>query len=189
MQDCAPTPQKDEPHSQGHCERRITKDTGCRVHIPILDGELVSPPFLVPKKNGKQKIFIDYCELYKATNKDHFPFPFIDHVLDGLKGKNLFSLLDGFNGYNQIQISLEYQDKTAFACPWGIVSYRVLPFDLCNAHSTFQTDILNIFVELVHDFIKIYMDDFIPYGCVFHETLSNLYKSLKKCIEMNLIEP
>lgn len=69
---------------------------------PISDSEWVPPLVLGPKKNGKWRICVDYRELKKATKKDHFPFPFIDQVLDGLLGKKLFSLLDGFNGYNQI---------------------------------------------------------------------------------------
>jgi len=74
---------------------------------PILDTKWVSPLVLVPKKNGKWRICVDYRELNKATYKDHFPLSFIDQVLDGLAGKKLFSLLDGFSGYNQIQICLE----------------------------------------------------------------------------------
>ena len=74
---------------------------------PIYDSERVSPLVLVPKKNGKWRICVDYRELNKATNKDHFPLPFIDQVLDGLAGKKFFSFLDGFNAYNQIQICLE----------------------------------------------------------------------------------
>jgi hypothetical protein len=46
---------------------------------------------------------MDYQELNKATQKDHFPLPFIDQVLDTLSGKKYFSFLDGFNGYNQIR--------------------------------------------------------------------------------------
>ena len=42
-------------------------------------------------------------ELNKETLKDHFPLPFIDQVLDTLAVNILFSLLDGFNGYNQIK--------------------------------------------------------------------------------------
>ena len=52
-------------------------------------------------------ICVDYWELNKATKEDPFPLPFIDQVLDGLAGNKLFSFLDGFIGYNQIQISLE----------------------------------------------------------------------------------
>ena len=69
---------------------------------PISDSQWVSPLVIVPKNNGKWKICVDYRELNKATQKDHFPFPFIDQVLDTLAGKKLFSFLDGFSGYNQI---------------------------------------------------------------------------------------
>eukprot|EP00253_Pinus_taeda_P014512 PITA_14512 len=64
---------------------------------PISDSEWVSPLVLVPKKNGKWRICVDYWELNKATKKDHFPLPFIDQVLDGLAGKKFFSFLDGFS--------------------------------------------------------------------------------------------
>ena len=74
---------------------------------PMSNSEWVSPLVLVPKKNGKWRICFDYRELKKATKKDHFPLPFIDQVLDGLAGKKFFSFLDGFSGYNQIQIYLE----------------------------------------------------------------------------------
>ena len=58
-----------------------------RFIYPISDSEWVSPLVLVPKKNGKWRICVDYRELNKATKKDHFPLPFIDQVLDGLAGK------------------------------------------------------------------------------------------------------
>eukprot|EP00253_Pinus_taeda_P017300 PITA_17300 len=153
---------------------------------PISNNELVSPLVLVPKKNGKWRICVDYQELKKATKKDHFPLPFIDQVLDGLTGKKFFSFLDGFSGYNQIQISPEDQDKTTFTCPWGTFAYRVLPFGLCNAPAIFQREVLSIFVELVHNSVEIYMDDFTPYGSNFQEALSNVGIFLAKCIEMIL---
>jgi len=153
---------------------------------PISDSEWVSPLVLVPMKNGKWIICVDYQELNKATKKDHFPLPFIDQVLDSLAGKKFFSFLYGFSGYNQIQISLEDQDKTTFTCPWGTFAYRVLPFGLCNAPATFQRAVLSIFSDLVHDAVEIYMDDFTPYGSNFQEALSNQEKVLDKCIEMNL---
>lgn len=68
----------------------------------IYDSEWVSSLVLVPKKYGKWRICVNYRELNKATEKDHFPLSFIDQVLDGLVGKMFFSFLDGFSGYNQI---------------------------------------------------------------------------------------
>eukprot|EP00253_Pinus_taeda_P005557 PITA_05557 len=114
----------------------------CTHHIYIKEdckpvSEWVSPLVLVPKKNGKWRIYVDYKELNKSTKKDHFPLPFIDQVLDGLEGKKFFSFLDGFSGYNQIQISPDDQDKTTFTCPWGTFTYRVLPFGICNDPATF----------------------------------------------------
>ena len=60
---------------------------------------------------------MDYRELNKSTQKDHFPLPFIDQVLDTLSSNLFFSFMDGFSGYNQIKISLEDQDKTTFTSP------------------------------------------------------------------------
>lgn len=99
---------------------------------PISDSQWISPLVIVPKKGRKWKVLVDYRELNKATKKDHFPLPFIDQVLDNLVGKKYFSFLDGFSGYNHIQISPKDQDKTMFTYPWGTFSYSFLPFGLCN---------------------------------------------------------
>ena len=117
---------------------------------------------LVPKKSGKWRICVDYRELNKATEKDHFPLPFIGQVLEGLAGNKFFSFLDRFSRYNQIQICTEDQDKTAFTYPWGTFPYRAHLFRLCNALAAFQIAVLSIFSELVHDAVEIYMDDFTP---------------------------
>ena len=104
---------------------------------PISNSEWVSPLIIVPKKNGKWRVCVDYRELNEATQKYHFPLTFIDQVLNTLSRKNFFSFLDGFSGHNEIQISPKDQDKTTFTCPWGTFAYRVFPFGLCNAPTTF----------------------------------------------------
>ena len=90
---------------------------------PISDSKWVSPLVVVPKRNGKWQIYVYYREPNKATLKDYFPLPFIDQVLDTLAGKKYFSFLDGFSGYNQIQIAPEDQEKTTFTCLWGTYAY------------------------------------------------------------------
>ena len=113
--------------------------------------------------------------------KDHFPLPFIDKVLDTLAGKNIFSFLDRFSGYNQIQIALEDQDKNIFTCPWGMFAYQVLPFGLCNSPATFQRAILGIFSDLMDGNVEIYMDDFTAYRDSFEKALGNIEKFLERC--------
>jgi hypothetical protein len=114
---------------------------------PILDSQWVSPLVIVPQKNGKWRICVKFRELNKATHRDYFLLPFIDQVLDTLSRKKYFSFLDGFSGYKQIQIAPEDKENTTFTCPWGTYAYRVLPFGLCNAPTTFQRVILAIFFD------------------------------------------
>lgn len=87
----------------------------------ISNNQWVSLPIIVPKKNKKSMICVDYKEINKATQKDHFPFPFIDQVLDTLSGKNLFSFVDGFSDYNRIHIAPKDQDKTTLLALGGLL--------------------------------------------------------------------
>ena len=165
-------------------KEEIHKLLDARFIYPIFDSQWVSPLMLVPKKDGRWHICIDYRELNKSTLKYYFPLPFIDQVLDTLAGKKYFSFLDGFSGYNQIQIAPEDQDKNTFTCPWGTFSYNVLPFSLCNALATFQSAVLAIFADL--EFVEIYMDDFFVFGDSFQEALKNLEKVLLHCQEAHI---
>ena len=84
------------------------------------------------------RVCMDYMKLNKAMRKDHFPLPFIDHMLDRLAGHEYYCLLDGYSGYNQICIALEDQEKTTFTCPFGTFAFRRVSFGLCGAPTTFQ---------------------------------------------------
>lgn len=57
---------------------------------------------LVLKKNGKIRICMDYQDLNKETLKDPFELPFIDTILDNMEGKEVYSFMDGFSGYNHM---------------------------------------------------------------------------------------
>jgi hypothetical protein len=154
---------------------------------PIFDNKWVSPLVIVPKKNGKWCVCIDYRELNKATLKDYFPFPFIDQVLDTLEGKKYFSFLDGFSGYNQIQISLEDQGENYFYLPMGDICLpECYPLVSAIPQPLFKELSLAIFSDLVHDCVEIYMDEFTIYGETFEEALSNLEKLLIRFQETNL---
>ena len=124
---------------------------------------------------------VNYRELNKATKDDYFPLPFINQCLDNLAWRNYVSFLDGFNGSNQIWVALDDQAKMIFTCPWGIYSYRVLPFGLCNVPTTFQRVVLAIFVVLTTSCVKFYMDGLTAHGKNFDESLEILEKFLQRC--------
>ena len=90
------------------------------------------------KKQGAIRICTDFRDLNHACPKDNFPTPFIDQILDECAGSKVFSFMDGFSRYNQIQIKPEDQHNTAFICPRGTFAYRKMPFGLKNARATFQ---------------------------------------------------
>jgi hypothetical protein len=71
---------------------------------PVALIEWVSNPVSMNKKHGNIRVCMDFRDLNKACPKDKFPTPFIDHILDECMGSEVFSFIDRFSGYNQIQI-------------------------------------------------------------------------------------
>jgi hypothetical protein len=95
---------------------------------------------------------MDFRDLNKDCPKYNFPTPFIVHILDECAGSKVFSFVDRFSGYNQIQIKLEDQHKMTFICPWGTFAYQKMSFSIKNTEETLQhvitfpfNDIKNIF--------------------------------------------
>ena len=66
--------------------------------------------------------------------------------------------MDGFFGYNQIQIKSEDQHKTAFICPWGTLAYKKIPFGLKNPGETFQRAMKFSFHD-IKAIVEPYLDD------------------------------
>ena len=79
--------------------------------------ECISNSVLVDKKQGTIRICNEFRDLNHACPKDNFSTPFIDQILDESVGSKVFSFMDGFFGYNQIQIKPRDRHKTAFICP------------------------------------------------------------------------
>ena len=94
-------------------------------------------------------------------------------MLDRLVGHPHLCFLDGYFRYNQISIALEDQEKTTFTCPYETLSFRRMPFGLCNAHATFQRCMMSMFSSLVEEALEIFMDDFLVYGSNFEKCLEN----------------
>ena len=78
------------------------------------------------KKIGKWRVCVDFTDLNKACPKDPFPMPRIDQLVDVTVGHPQMNFLDVFQGYHQIPLTVEDQEKTAFVTPVGIYHYKVL---------------------------------------------------------------
>nr|GEU71856.1 reverse transcriptase domain-containing protein [Tanacetum cinerariifolium] len=118
----------------------------------------------------------------KATGKDHFPLPFMDHLIERLAGNEYYCFLDGFSGYFQIPIDSKDQEKTTFTCPYGTFAYRRMPFGLCKALGTFQRCMMAIFHDMFEKTMEVFIDKFSVFGNSFQACLSHLEKTLKRPI-------
>ena len=105
---------------------------------PIDKATWLSPIVIVPKKNKKLRVCVDYRKLNAATVFDPFPLPFTNSLLDAVAGHEMYSFLDGFSGYNQVLMAPEDKEKTTFITEWGAFASNVMNFGLKNAPATFQ---------------------------------------------------
>ena len=71
--------------------------------------------------------------------------------------------MDGFFGYNQIDILPTDQPKTTFICPWGTFAYCKLPFGMKNAYATFQRAMYYAFNNIKH-IVQPYLDELSSYS-------------------------
>jgi hypothetical protein len=110
---------------------------------------------------------IDYRKLNKATKKDHFPLPFIDEMLERLANHAYFCFPYGYSGFMQMPIHPDDQHKTMFTCPYRTFAYRRMPFDLCNAPTSFQRHMMAVFSEFIEEIVEVFMNDFSIYGKTF----------------------
>ena len=100
---------------------------------------------VVKKKNGKWRVCVDFTDLNKAYPKDPFPMSKIDQLVDATVSHPRMSFLDAFQGYHQIPLNLDDKEKTAFVTPIGNYHYKVMPFRLKNAGSTYQRMMTKMF--------------------------------------------
>jgi hypothetical protein len=63
-----------------------------------------APVIFVPKKDGTQRLCVDYRTLNVVTVKNKYPLPRIDDLFDQLRGACVFSKIDLRSGYHQLKI-------------------------------------------------------------------------------------
>ena len=84
------------------------------------------------------------------------------------------SFLDAFQGNHQIPLAVSDQEKTAFMTPIGNYHYKVMPFGLKNAGSTYQRMMTRMFESQLDKSIEVYVDDMVIKTKVVSEHVGDL---------------
>ncbi|KAG7588731.1 Ribonuclease H-like superfamily [Arabidopsis suecica] len=142
--------------------------------------EWVANTVVVKKKNGKDRVCIDFTDLNKACPKDSFPLPHIDRLVESTAGNELLTFMDAFSGYNQIMMDPEDQEKTSFITDRGTYCYKVMPFGLKNAGATYQRLVNKMFHEHLGKTMEVYIDDMLVKSLKKEDHI----KHLEECFEI-----
>jgi hypothetical protein len=80
----------------------------------------------------------------------------MDEVLDKVAGHEVYSFLDGYFGYHQIQIACEDHYKMALIMDWGMFIWVVMPFEFKNVPLAYQRAMSKTFKDCLDD-LKLFL--------------------------------
>lgn len=105
----------------------------------------------------------------------------MDQLLQMVSGAQILSKLDGFSGYNQVNVDSADIEKTTFTTPWGTFMYARIPFGLTKVGATFQRAMDVAIVGQVDKFMVIYLDDINVFSKSDQKHLKHLMKVFDTC--------
>ncbi|KAL0811097.1 hypothetical protein ABMA28_010365 [Loxostege sticticalis] len=159
-----PTPVVYRPYKMSYQEkirvREIIKDLLDKGIIRESESEFSSPILLVKKKDGSDRMCVDFRALNANTVKDRYPLPLIDDHIDRLGKAKFFTSLDMATGFHQIPMDSDSVHCTGFVTPEGHYEYLKMPYGLANAPVVYQriiSDTLRPFIESGRALV--YVDD------------------------------
>jgi hypothetical protein len=136
---------------------------------------------LVRKKYREIHMCVDFRNLNRASEKDNYPVPPMEQLLQTMSGSEIFSLLDGFSGYNQVLVSEEDRLKTTFQTKWGTFTYKCMPFGLINAGKTFQRAMYMSFRGIINKCVVVYLDDMTMYSNNIEDHIQHITQIFERC--------
>jgi hypothetical protein len=111
----------------------------------------------VEKKDGRNRMCIDYRALNEVTIKNKYPLPRIEDLFDQLRGASVFSKIDMRSGYHQLRIRPSDVPKTTFTTKYGLYEFIVMSFGLTNAPAFFMYLMNTVFMGYLDKFVVVFI--------------------------------
>lgn len=110
--------------------------------------------------------------------RDRYPLPNIDEILDELNECQHFSILDAASGFLQIPMNDSSIGKTGFTCKYGTYEYLVMPMGLTYAPAIFQRLMNDVMRSCLGRHALVYVDDII----VFSKTIEDHHDHIREIL-------
>jgi hypothetical protein len=105
-----------------------------------------APVLFVQKKDGSQRMCVDYRTLNDVAVKNKYPLPHIEDLFDQMRDARVFSKIDLRSGYHQMKIKPSDIPKTTFLTRYGLYEFTVMSFGLTSAPTYFMDRKNKVFV-------------------------------------------
>ena len=149
--------------------------------------EWASPLVPVKKKDGTVRWAVDYRQVNQLLEGDSFPLPNIQHLLDNVAGKLIYSSLDTSQAFLSIKLSSDSRHITSFICPEGAFEFCRLPFGLKVSPSVYSRFIAHALRRVARGDLAIYLDDVLLASDNIDEHFDRLNALFKAHIEAGLL--
>jgi len=169
-----------KPYSLLHAtQKEVEKELDSMLKLGVIElstSSYASPIVVVRKPDGSNRVCVDFRKLNKVTVFDPEPMPQPQQIFAKLEKDQYFSTFDVSKGYWQVPMTEEDKAFTAFVTHKGLHQFKVMPFGLVNAPTSFN----RIMRKSLHgnEHLDNYVDDVLEHShlgrsFVIHEIFSN----------------
>jgi hypothetical protein len=123
-----------------------------------------APVLFVQKKDGSQRMCVDYRSINDVTVKNKYMLPRIEDLFDQMRDARVFSKIDLRSGYHQMKIRPSDIPMSAFSTRYGLYEFTVMSFGLTNAPAYFMNLMNKVFMEYLDRFVVVFIDDILIYS-------------------------
>jgi len=116
-----------------------------------------TPMIAVKKKDGSNRLCLDFRKINKITVFDAEPMPNQDAIMAKISHSKYFSKIDLSKGYWQLPLDKDSRKVTAFQTSKGLLQFTVMPFGLVNASATFNRLMRILFSDVAN--VETFVDD------------------------------
>lgn len=149
-----------------------------------------SPVLLVSKRDAKDnkdvRVCVDFRKVNNVTENQKFPMPDLEEELSKMNGAKVFSTLDIYSAFHQIELRESDREITAFQTANKKYQFKRMPFGLKASPITWQRFIVAALGDLLNNGNMAYMDDILSYNSTIPLHVENLKAVFSRLRKYNL---